>query len=321
VTDEEILVLFDELSTSVVDDAWAKGERPLLAHYTSIRALEKILRDDEIWFSNPLFMNDLEEMRFGFNVGFDKVMSSPIVNQASGSDERAAEIRRIFLHYYQQYDAEHAFNVYVFCASRHDPEDNDGRLSMWRAYGGNGAGASIVFNTASLGEVVDSPLIIAKVRYASPSERSEHIESILEQWGKIVASHEIASDKLYLVTYRLFYLIELFALTTKHRGFVEEEEWRIIYMPDRDTKKLLTDRFDYDISGRGVEPKLKLKLTTLPEGLGTGLSLATLLDRIILGPSISTTLARKSIVRMLEKVHKAEFVNRVFSSSIPLRPV
>src|SRR6185437_16245190 len=41
------------------------ADPPLFAHYTSIQVLEKILRDEEFWFSNPLFMNDLEEMRFG----------------------------------------------------------------------------------------------------------------------------------------------------------------------------------------------------------------------------------------------------------------
>ena len=40
-------------------------ERPLLAHYTSIATLECILQNDEVWFSNPLNMNDFEELRFG----------------------------------------------------------------------------------------------------------------------------------------------------------------------------------------------------------------------------------------------------------------
>jgi len=44
-------------------------QKPLLAHYTSIGALEAILRNNELWFSNPLYMNDLEEVRFGINEG------------------------------------------------------------------------------------------------------------------------------------------------------------------------------------------------------------------------------------------------------------
>jgi hypothetical protein len=43
--------------------------RPLLAHYTSISVLEAILKHNEIWFSNPLFMNNIEEVRFGIENG------------------------------------------------------------------------------------------------------------------------------------------------------------------------------------------------------------------------------------------------------------
>ena len=38
--------------------------KPILAHYTSIENIENILRTDEIWFSNPLNMNDYEELRY-----------------------------------------------------------------------------------------------------------------------------------------------------------------------------------------------------------------------------------------------------------------
>ncbi len=40
----------------------------LLAHYTSVETVERILRDEELWFSNPLYMNDLEEMRAGIGM-------------------------------------------------------------------------------------------------------------------------------------------------------------------------------------------------------------------------------------------------------------
>lgn len=46
----------------------SNAERPLrLAHYTSLEVLEKIIQTEEIWFSNPLFMNDYEEVQFVLN--------------------------------------------------------------------------------------------------------------------------------------------------------------------------------------------------------------------------------------------------------------
>jgi hypothetical protein len=70
-TDEEIAPLFDHLyRRSIVNLA-----PPLLAHYTSLEVLEKIMTTNEIWFSNPLFMNDLQEVRFGMLEGLRRPMN------------------------------------------------------------------------------------------------------------------------------------------------------------------------------------------------------------------------------------------------------
>lgn len=63
-TESEIyLNLFSDLNTE--NDF--PNFRPYLAHYTTLANLEKILANNEVWFSNPLFMNDKEELRFGLN--------------------------------------------------------------------------------------------------------------------------------------------------------------------------------------------------------------------------------------------------------------
>jgi hypothetical protein len=40
-----------------------------LAHYTSLSVLDKIILNNEIWFSHPSSMNDNQEMWFGINEG------------------------------------------------------------------------------------------------------------------------------------------------------------------------------------------------------------------------------------------------------------
>ncbi len=52
-----------ELYADMAGDDQFPQRKPLLAHYTSIQNLEKILLNNEVWFSNPLFMNDIEEHR------------------------------------------------------------------------------------------------------------------------------------------------------------------------------------------------------------------------------------------------------------------
>jgi hypothetical protein len=56
--------LYSDLETKT-----SPTEPLLLAHYTSVEVAEKILRDEEVWLSNPLYMNDLEEMRAGIGLG------------------------------------------------------------------------------------------------------------------------------------------------------------------------------------------------------------------------------------------------------------
>ena len=162
---------------------------------------------------------------------------------------------------------------------------------------------------------------MTKVRYASTQERTKWLQDKLNQWCALLASAAVPDEKLFIAAFHLFSVIQVFALTTKHIGFLEEQEWRLIYMPDRDQDQVLKDQFDYVIGSRGVEPKLKLKIAPLPGVTPPAVSLDTLLNRIILGPTVSSPLARNSVLRMLEKLGKSRFADKVVSSSIPLRPV
>ena len=69
-TPDDILKLFSNLAVELDDLQFLIKTHPLLAHYTSLSVLEKILKTDELWLSNPLFMNDLEEVRFGALASF-----------------------------------------------------------------------------------------------------------------------------------------------------------------------------------------------------------------------------------------------------------
>ena len=75
--DSEIDALFSHLYITI-QNLVLSDERPLLAHYTSLNVLEKIIQNGELWFSNPLFMNDMQEVRFGMLEGrkaFDELVA------------------------------------------------------------------------------------------------------------------------------------------------------------------------------------------------------------------------------------------------------
>ena len=82
--------------------------RPLFAHYTSIDVLEQIMKNEEVWLSNPLFMNDLEEMRFGMHQGvlsFDQLRQT--VTAAAKSPNRFRIDESAFIGLWREFDASH----------------------------------------------------------------------------------------------------------------------------------------------------------------------------------------------------------------------
>src|SRR5579864_8935512 len=169
--DLELMNLFVPLYSDIQPERSFDRVKPLLAHYTSIQAFEKILSSCEIWFSNPLFMNDLEEVRFGILQGISLVLNSEKINEACKSKESYERFRHCFTSYSDTFINEHTLDVYVFCLSAHDINNDDGLLSMWRGYGANGNGVAIVFDTEKLAPIENSPLVLAEVRYASTEDR------------------------------------------------------------------------------------------------------------------------------------------------------
>jgi hypothetical protein len=118
----------------------------------------------------------------------------------------------------------------------------------------------------------------------------------------------------------MFDLMKLYALTSKHPGFEEEREWRIIYFPDRDRGGILTNSLGYVVGKNGIEPKLRLKIRPLPIDPPATWTFDSVLAQIILGPTQSSALAMKSVWRMLQLNSKSHFTARVAASQIPLRP-
>src|SRR5437763_1032921 len=161
----------------------APGELPLLAHYTSIGTLERIAQTGEIWFSNPLYMNDVDELRYGMNLGIHAVRSHAGLREAC-PPAHYNKLLDAFDELYSAFDNESAFDVYVFSCSEHDDEiGDDGLLSMWRGYGGDGNGVAIVFDLSRLPLPDDSPLLLRQVRYLSHEQSHAWMDLTLERFA------------------------------------------------------------------------------------------------------------------------------------------
>lgn len=312
----ELQEIFTPLWADLDGSGMWPNNKPLLAHYTNVAAFEGIFKNDEFWMSNPLLMNDHEEMRFGMLEGNEALIQSEDMRKACGNKSRY----KLFLdHYLTQYN-EHAndltLDTYVGCFSLHDPiEDVDGRLSMWRGYGSEGNGVAIVFDTARLNHVAESPLILAPVAYRTREERIAWIQGFVNHFARIFQDSHLLDEEIPNAVKLFFQRLKTFALFTKHKGFEDEREWRMVYMRERDDQKLYIDSLSYFISPSGIEPKLKLKQLT---ELGLS-SFAHLVQIIIAGPATSTPFGVASLRRMLESVGKHELAPLVRGSGTPFR--
>ncbi|HEX7890544.1 MAG TPA: DUF2971 domain-containing protein [Ramlibacter sp.] len=294
----------------------ASGQLPLLAHYTSIGTLERIAQTGEIWFSNPLYMNDVDELRYGMNLGLHAVRTHTGLREACPPDHYNA-LLDAFDALYSAFDGESAFDVYVFSCSEHDDEiGDDGLLSMWRGYGGDGNGVAIVFDMAPL-LAARTPLLVRQVQYLSYEASEAWMEQKLQQFANALRRAGGPVSGMQAAAQALFERIKLFALFTKHRGFHEEREWRIVYLRERDAGGMFTQQLSYAIGGRGIEPRLRFTTDALgPQGKGP--ELHDMVQRIILGPVLATPLALRSVVRMLE-LYQPAWSDRVARSSTPYR--
>jgi len=319
-TDDELYQPFQRaLWADIQEDEAFPKNRPLLAHYTSISTLNAIMSNDEVWFSNPLFMNDVEELRFGMNEGMQALLQSETIKAACQNDQRHKALVDAFIGYYNYFAEQHAFDTYIVCLSKHESEDTDGKLSMWRGYGSNGDGAAIVFDTSKLSYANSSPLILAPVHYASTVNRKEWLANKIDAAAALIRNGNLPIEKLFLAAHALLQRIKFFALFTKHDGFKEEEEWRVVYMPERDKEGRFHEMFNYAVGSHGIEPKLRLKIRPIEGVTPEDFMMTRLVDKIILGPSLSSVLAITAVKRMLVKNKKAELCERVFASSTPYR--
>ncbi len=312
-----LMVLWNDIDPATV----LRKNAPLLAHYTSVDALEKIIQSKEVWLSNPLNMNDYEEMRFGIGLGYQAFIQNKNIVNACGTRARHSLLKDYFSAHFNTLDREYAPNTYVLCFSEQTKDDYDGLLSMWRGYGANGNGVAIVIDGKKLPISDSSALQIGKVRYETKNNRVSIVNSIVNNFAKLLKQTNPSDDQLNIAADILLDRLTRFALFHKHNGFSEEKEWRIVYFRPRDRNKRFESRLDYAIGKNGITPKLKLKFSPSPGFLDENFNIMDIVDSILLGPSISNKLAELAVNRMLEKNGYQGGKEKVKLSTTPFRPI
>jgi hypothetical protein len=295
---------------------YIKRRNARFVHYTSAEVAISILTNSTVWMRNAVTMNDFLEVEHGKRCLFSAYKSPAgiklreILNGTeAGLDKRLEELFNAWLE-------ELETQTFLTCFSEHrDCEDTLGRLSMWRAYGGSN-GVALVFNNSPFLAPTDalkaysSPVAYLDVE-AFEQSFSQIVEGLVSEWEFLQRFGAEGIIRSLFVTFRFA------VLCTKHPGFREEREWRVLYSPAYESSKHI--KHDVEIV-RGVPQQVyKIPLKNIPDEGFVGAELPDLLDRIIIGPTDNQLPMLHAFRSILKEMGVNDPDSKVAVSAIPLR--
>ncbi len=314
---DKIEALFDLFAPQISERiSHLKNSGQRFVHYTSAEAAISIVESRSVWLRSASIMNDFMEIEHGLQclaAAWRSERGSEFRAFLDQLDDGLAE--RVAL----SHDAEQnslKYDTYLLSVSQHrDSEDRLGRLSMWRAYGGANGIALVLRNTPFVTESNALAAFTLPVSYQSKDQFIEWFGRWFETLKKGKESLLNLQPEEILAYVQLAF--RLFALSTKHPGFHEEEEWRIVHSPRIEVSTRLQRK---PVLVRGTPQIIYgLPLQNIPEENFFGAELNELIDHVIVGPSDSPWNTREALVAILQEAGLTDAENRVFVSNIPLR--
>ncbi|CAM8627443.1 Protein of unknown function DUF2971 [Comamonadaceae bacterium] len=286
------------------------------AYYTTAEVAYQIIKNKQIWMRNTTTMNDYMEVEYGQRLLLGSrnspawaSLKEAIEKHHPGLFDESWNLLTAWLPGFR-------FDTFITCVSEHDPSENDfGRLSMWRAYGGK-TGVALVIDGAAFS--LESTTLGAYSSPVSYLTQDQFIASIAEVAENIGSDPEyINSISTNVLKNTLFNMFRFAVLATKHPGFAEERELRIIASPIMFPDALLKPEFA--VVNGVPQPILKISLEENPEHGLIGLAIPSLLKRVIIGPCAFPRVTYRALWEVLEGAGVEDPSRILTESEIPLR--
>jgi len=299
-----------------------------LVHYTSAETGQKILKEKAFWMRKANYMPDYSEILTGTikvkeffePTGPNKEIWEALDNIHSGLKDKIIQL-------YDQWLPEVQTNTYLTCVSEHLARENDfGRLSMWRGYGGDCGVALVLNETPFLAQTNVLGAYSYPVIYQNPEQYFQKILPGITENTEFLES--LGADNLMGI---FFGMLQSFAFCLKHQGFEEEREWRVVFLPKLAAQiRLNSDLKDIPLP---IEPAIeivngtpqkvhKIPLKEIPGNKPEetlNLEIRNLINRIIIGPCKFPEAIREAFIESLGESGVENAAERVHISNIPLR--
>ncbi len=312
---ERLFGIFHPYAATQQAAVFSNGIR--FVYYTRAETAMRIIKNKQIWMRKSMCMNDFSEVQHGLDCLYATYRGEVGNRFRSVLDRLFDGLRSEIEQLFDGWTGHLRWDSYLTCVSEHKvEEDMLGRLSMWRAYGGTN-GVALVMNNAAF--QATEPSDVLKI-YASPVAYFDK-KKFEEKFAEVVNNLEKEVDFLKEqgreeIKGRLFRMLAFAVLCTKHPGFKEEAEWRVIHCPWWENSPHLLKETELI---QGVpQPVYKIALEDIPEKGLFGITISALIDRIIIGPT-RDPLAMAEGFRDLLAHAGVEQPNKIHISYIPLR--
>jgi hypothetical protein len=290
-------------------------------HYTTAEAALGIITSKRLWMRNATCMTDYREVQHGFamlNQYFADETKRNTFTAALDNCHPGAAMDAINL--FNQWWGDLQSQTFIASISVHDDkaEDQHGRLSMWRAFGGSNPRVAIVFRAPWYSGATEGlNVMFSPVAYFSQTQVEAEIAAVIANISE--NADFVRGTERTQVTDTVFAMLVAGVVCLKHEGFLEEREWRVIYGPKRNPSPIMEAETETR-SIAGV-PQLiyKMPLDAAVAPQGAALDVARIFDRLIIGPSPYSLAMHQAFAAALTKAGVADAGARVVFSGIPIR--
>ncbi len=296
-----------------------KGSDLKLAHYTTADSGLKIILGKTIWLRNAAVMNDFSEIEHGRACLNWVLRNTQLMQRLSAILEpHHPKLCQEVLEWLDNADLDARLFTYMTALSEHSADDEVGRLSMWRAYGGKAAGVALVMNTDFL-DADESELqsTTSPVLYGGPQQLATELLMMVEalESAPDVVQAIPALNAKSILYHSLRYAI----LSTKHPSFEEEQEWRVLHSPRQISSAFIKPE---PVSIGGIAQLVyQVPLENKPGLNMPEIELDHLLHRVIIGPTQYPYTVAEAYDEALTRVGVKNAGDRIKISNIPLRHV
>lgn len=199
-------------------------------YYCSLNTFLNIIRNKQIYLSDPLKMNDSSEITWYLDRLNDETIASDQELEESKSTFDMMKMRSCLNFTHEELmevlNSKGQSSVYISCFSK-EPD----LLSQWRAYAEDGRGVSIGFNLEELGK--PSNILIREVLYTNDvvyGDIESDVECVADEISVVISEEKITMKEEQI---RVF-LHELIPVLIRYKNpaFEEEREIRLIYCDD-----------------------------------------------------------------------------------------